>query len=125
MNSIEIDFYTGYEGSDEIIISCETKHFIKKIRIWDGYFNSIMRQLKLSDDGTWTGLAYCYNLFTCWYDEDSWQIPDLKEALSQLSSIDLLDSKNLCDVTEQVLIEITIMLSEAIDENATVYILLQ
>lgn len=40
------------------------------------------------DEQRWTGLAYSYNTYTGWCEEDPWVIDDLQMALKQFESID-------------------------------------
>ena len=69
------------------------------LRIWDGYFNSIMQQVKC-ENGKWTSLAYYFNLGIGWYEESPWLVEDTKEAYQQLSNI---EKKDLQDIEQEVL----------------------
>lgn len=122
MQNIEIDLYTGYEGEPEMIFEITTNTYSKKLRIWDGYFNRIMKYIGLSQDGNWTGLAYYYHLLIGWNEEDHWQVPDLQEALSQLKSVSIPEDEEMHELRNQVLPEIINILSKGIEEKVPVYI---
>jgi hypothetical protein len=122
MKNIEIDFRCGCDSDEEIILSFSTDIARKRLRIWEGYFNAIVSQIELSADGTWTGIAYYFHLCLGWNKEEYWQIPDLNEALSQFKSINMPEDRLVYENANEVLVEIIIFLSEAIDKNAPAYI---
>ncbi|RKI39286.1 hypothetical protein D7Y27_22245 [Corallococcus sp. AB004] len=80
------DFYEGFEGEPEI-------HFVAKVkgvpdqvlRIWDGYFDSIMARIELKG-GQWTGLALPYHLCEGWHDAP-WKIESLDSVVDQWRQI--------------------------------------
>lgn len=81
------DFYTGYEGEPEIIF------FFKDIdgqnvflKTWIGFFDSIMAAIEPTESG-WRGLSYYYHTVTGCFEETPWKIPDLREALIDLKSV--------------------------------------
>jgi hypothetical protein len=123
MQNTEVDFYSGYEGDDEIIFTMKSSNCCqKKLRIWDGYFHSIINQVKLSDDGSWPGLAYYYHLRIGWYEEDNWQIPNINEALLQFKNICLPSDRPIYEISSQVLVEIINILSEAVETDSPIFI---
>jgi hypothetical protein len=122
MQNIEIDFYSGYEGEKEVIFSIKTNCYQKKIRIWYGYFYSIINQINLSDDGSWPGIAYYHHLRIGWYEEDNWEIPNPEEILLQFENIHLPYDRPIYEGASQVLEEVINILQEAINENLPVYI---
>lgn len=82
-----IDYYTGFEGEPEFQIIHSRKNGDKLIiRIWGGYFDSIMHAvLDAVEPGAngWTGIAYCYSAVEGWYEESPWQMTDIKDAIRQ------------------------------------------
>jgi hypothetical protein len=122
MENIEIDFYTKFEEDREIRFSIKTDNYTKIIRIWEGYFNEIMEEVELSDDGTWTSLAYYYHLLEGWYKEDNWQIPDIEKALLQLQNIKFSHDRHIQKNANTVLVEIVNLLLEAIERKTPIYI---
>ena len=85
---IDREYYWGYEGSGEIIVSRtlpegETKSY----GIWDGYFDCIIESIKPTGPH-WDGFLYYYHLVIGWYDEDDWPVPDLRLFYKQLLGID-------------------------------------
>ena len=115
---IELDYYSRFEGYLEIQFILEFSSQKKVIKIWDGYFNSIMECIKPSLAG-WTGLAYYYHLDIGWYDESPWEIPDLELALEQFRTIYLPEQK---EEEQVILASIIQLLEEACILNEKVYI---
>jgi hypothetical protein len=125
MKDIEIDFYSGFDDDNEIVFFIETDKYKKKLRIWQGYFDEIMKKIEL-EDHDWTGIAYYYNLLLGWNVEENWQIPNIEKVLLQFKNIELTPD---CQVGQiyynaecEILKEIIKILSEAIDKNLSVYI---
>jgi hypothetical protein len=125
MNNIEIDFYSNFEDEDEIefFIIAES---VKKIRMWAGYFHTILRHIEVPPDTDWTGLVYYDNLLIGWHKEKNWQIPCLEEVLSQLKSVKIPmdDLVNNMDYkpARNILTEMINIVSEGIDKGFPVYI---
>ncbi len=126
MKNIQIDFYSGFEGDEEITFSINTDEYTKTLRIWRGYFWQIMDKIEPSEDDGWTGLAYYHNLLLGWYRAENWYIPNLEEALSQLQSIKLLSDYSTNQIyynaEYRILTEMIDMIEEAIDKKLKVYI---
>jgi len=122
VNMIEINdkYYKGYEGEHEIqFIKSYNNGSSKILSIWDGYFDDIMRSIEPSENG-WTGLAYYYHLCIGWYNENPWRIPNLKDCLLQFNN---LETRNFrFEKTKNVLEEICSIISDAINENESIWI---
>ena len=114
-------YYDGFEGEPEITFCLmENDIIIEKVGIWDGYFNEIMKLVRPEKEG-WTGLAYFYHLYTGWYEEDNWLVPNISEAYRQLVNI---DSNELVNREEkEVLILVLNLFKHALDNNGRIYIL--
>jgi hypothetical protein len=98
----------------------------KKIRMWIGYFRSILRQIKTPSDTNWTGLVYYNNLLIGWHEEKNWQILCLEEVLLQLKSIELpvdnpIDNMDY-EPERKILLEMINIVSEGIEESFPVCI---
>jgi hypothetical protein len=121
MKMFEIDFYTGFEQDPELMFIQKSISYEKRLRLWEGYFDTMMHQVKLSQNEPWTSLAYYYHLcLGCWGDEqENWKIPNVQEALSQLQALELSDEDNQTIAAWQTLI---LFLKEADEENNSVYI---
>lgn len=115
MNDINGKFYYGYEGENEIDFISDNKTLV----IWEGFFDDIMEQFNPSSNG-WVGMSYYYHLNTGWYDESPWKILDLKDCLHQFEHLDI--SKCRFDESQDILIEICNMLSNAIEQDKDVFI---
>lgn len=113
-------YYNGFEGEPKITFCLvENNIVIEEIGIWDGYFNEIMNLIQPEDAG-WTGLAYFYHLYTGWYEEDNWLIPNILEVYYQLSNI---NSNELINKEEKEVLNLILnLLKYAIDNNSKVYI---
>ncbi|MBD5550607.1 MAG: dihydroorotate dehydrogenase (quinone) [Lachnospiraceae bacterium] len=118
MELINKKYYDGFEGEPEIHFIYRKGNDIEIFVIWEGYFDSIMR-LILPERQGWVGLAYCYNMYTGWYNESPWMIDDLQMALKQFESI---DSAKLCKESNEVLMLLCNIFKEAILNNYSVSI---
>jgi hypothetical protein len=118
MNTIQHDFYSGYEGEPEIRFVKKDTGGEESLRLWIGYFDRIMHQVKPLPDG-WHELALHYHMATGWYDEENWKIPNLADALSQLATVRASD---LDDSTTKVKQACESLIARAIDENSAVFI---
>ena len=118
MELVNKKFYEGYEGEIEIRFIRETATVPEVLVIWEGFFDQIMSAIKPEKNG-WTGLAYHYNMYSGWYDNDMWAIDDLDTALNQLKSVDVLGLYQECSEVLQLVCR---MLEKAIAEHQNVYI---
>jgi len=84
------EFCAGFEGEPEIsfVSFVPGGNMVASVRMWVGYFDSIMSTLKPSDNG-WTGIALPYHLGEGWYEGGSWTVPDINALISQWSQVDL------------------------------------
>lgn len=114
-------FYDGFEGEPQITFCLlENDITTEKVGIWDGYFNEIMKMIKPKKEG-WTGLAYYYHLYTGWYEEEEWFVPNVLEVYEQLMSI---NSDELKYEEEREINKLIINLfKKAIDNKGRVYII--
>lgn len=118
MDNINQKYYKGFEGEPEIHFICNKGIDNDVIIIWEGYFDQIMRLLQPEENG-WTGLAYYYNMYLGWYEEDSWAMENIDIVINQLKKIKYEDLSN---ETSEVLRMIIDMLKYACDNNFDVYI---
>lgn len=118
MDLINKKYYDGFEGEPEIQFIYRKGNNSEILIMWEGYFDQIMR-LMSPDEGGWTGLAYCYNMYLGWYEESPWKIEDLKTTLKQFESI---DSQKLCSEAKEILVLICDMLGEAISNSFEIFI---
>ena len=114
-------FYDGFESEPQITFCLlEDDATTEKVGIWDGYFNEIMKMIQPEKEG-WTGLAYYYHLYTGWYEEDEWFIPNISEVYEQLMSINIDEIKY--EEEKEILSLITRLIKKAIDHKGRVYII--
>lgn len=118
MENINKKYYDGFEGEPEIQFILKKGSNSETLVIWEGYFDQIMRLMN-PDEWGWTGLAYYYNMYSGWYQESPWAIEDLPMALKQFKTI---DSSQLGDEANDILILLCDMLGEAILNNNDVLI---
>ena len=123
MNDKIFDFYTGYEGENEIQfirISPDGKKEI--IRMWDGLFDDFMMKIR-PEQGGWTSLAYYYHLIEGWNDGSPWEILDIIGALKQLEQLRNIELRT--EKSKAVYNEVCKLLDVAIRTNSRVYIALE
>lgn len=111
-------YYNQFEGEPEIQLICRKEDDSDILIIWEGYFDQIMKLMSPEKHG-WTGLAYCYNMYTGWYEESPWLIKDLQQALQQFESI---DCRKLSNESFDIWLLICNMFKEAILSDYKVYI---
>ncbi|AIS61075.1 Uncharacterised protein [Listeria ivanovii subsp. londoniensis] len=110
------DYYKGFEGYPEIDFYVYINGEKMGIEMWDGYFDKIMNELS-PINGKWTSLAYYYHLDEGWYDESPWEIPNNKEALELLETV---ETSQLDVISHEILLKLINLLKENI--NNTIYI---
>jgi hypothetical protein len=123
------DYYSNFEGEPEIRVIQTNKdgQNIAVLKLWDAYFNAIIRSIEPNDKGLWEGVTLEYHLHTGWYDNGSWSCDDVDLFLKQLESIDenkLKKSKPESIERESyaVLVNLKSMLKETVDSNGKIII---
>jgi hypothetical protein len=126
MKNTEIDFYSEFEGEDEIVFFIKTGEYTKELRMWHRYLDMILMRIEVPEYEPWTSLAYYYHLMLGWEIEKNWQIPNLEEALLQLQSIkievDETKKQRYDNAEYRILSEMINIISEAICKKIPVYI---
>ena len=86
-----IDFYIGFEGEPEIVLISrdEIGNDIVRLKIWIGYFDSIMELIPVDKVKRGEGVLSHYHKHTGWYDDGIWQCEKIEDWESQLNSINL------------------------------------
>lgn len=118
MKLINNHYYKGFEGEPEIQFIYKKNNDIKIFIMWEGYFDQIMKLMKPDKTG-WKGVAYCYNMYIGWYEEEYWLIKDLRVTLKQFESI---DKQKLNKEAVEVLKEICDIIRKASNNKAEVFI---
>lgn len=89
---LNLDFYTGFEGSGEIIFKRIVNGDVESIHLWEGYFDDLIIPMEISGNGQWEGLAQHYHLNTGWYETPDWKIPNVPLIIKQLENVKLTNS---------------------------------
>ncbi len=116
----EIDtHYLGFEGEPEIQFIRGTEISEQYIlRIWIGYFDTIMSTSKLGENG-WSGLSYYYHTHTGWYETSPWEIQDINKAIIEFEEMDVHE---LDETAKNVWSDICSLLNDARSSKETVMI---
>lgn len=84
------DFYTGFEGEPELLIS--SKDFRGEVKVvmnlWIGYFDSIMNLIPPNSKGKWEGVPLHYHLLSGWDGNLEYKCNDANLFAAQLQAID-------------------------------------
>ena len=64
---------------------------------------------------------YYYHLYSGWYEEDEWFIPNILDAYEQLASINIAEVKY--EEEKEILFLVTKLIKKAIDHGGRVYII--
>ena len=119
MDTIINKHYDGYQGEPEIqFVSIGSEGQKIVLRIWIGFFDSIISLLKPKNSG-WMGLAYYYHIHEGWYDESPWQIIDIAATINELQGINVSD---LDIQTLGVYKDIVELLTNALSKGNTAWI---
>lgn len=116
-----IDYYEGFEGYPEIKLIRRDKsgNVVTLLKIWEGYFDSIITLIEPNEEGNWEGVAFHYHLTTGWYDEP-WRCDDVGLFLQQLEAV---DEKNLKDSESlKILKTLILLLENTLNSNGTLTI---
>lgn len=119
MDTINNKHYEGFQGEPEIqFIRIDNKGKKIVLRIWIGFFDSILSLIEPTDAG-WKGLAYYYHMHEGWYEESPWQITDIAATINELQKI----NKNSLDIqTQNAFNDLIELLTNALSENNAVWI---
>jgi len=119
----QVDFYTGFEGEGEVRFICQSDEKKYSISIWEGYFfdimNALLSNLKELNIKP-TGIVYCYQTQTGWYDESPWLLEDLDITSNYFELI--LKNAGFDEKREGILAAIIELLNYARVNNLCVYI---
>lgn len=116
-----IDFYEGYEGESELIISSKDNDRNSKriLKLWIGHFDKIMENIPPLPSGNWDGIALVYHTCSGW-DEEEWLCNDKLRVLDQFEAV---NKSVFDDLTRKVLEEVIKLFKYSITNNFDVYFL--
>lgn len=110
---IIIDLYSGFETDRELIFTERISNQVTfKVKLWYGYFDSLMRQIPMTSNMHPDSVAYNWQTIEGFYDYELWECKRIQEFYNQLLSInslpnepglsDALDAlKQICNSTLQ------------------------
>ncbi|MCA8831213.1 MULTISPECIES: hypothetical protein [Hymenobacter] len=76
------DFYSDFEPEPELVF--KTSDDTSSIRMWSGYFDSIISSDTPDEHGCWQGLAVFYHTDTGWYTSSPFQLTELGHIVERL-----------------------------------------
>lgn len=89
-----IDLYSGFEMDRELIFTERlSNQIILKVKLWYGYFDSIMRQIPLNANMHPDSITYNWQKIVGFYDEELWECKRVQEFYTQLLSINNLPNE--------------------------------
>ncbi|MDO5981455.1 hypothetical protein [Flavivirga spongiicola] len=115
-----IDLYKGFEREPLLEISRrndEGKSLVL-FKIWIGFFDFIINQIKPNNEGMWEGVPLYYHTDTGWNEESEWKCEDIRLFIQQLEAIDL---NKLGDDYRKVLLELIIMCKDCLNNKEDLY----
>ncbi len=120
---LDDSFYKGFEGEASICLFTEDRNC--SLKIWNGYFETLLDAM-LDQNIAHRGMLENYCLQTGWYDEDPWELVDLKLAVTQFQQMDFKPMQQerrseLLSELPQVAEKIIAFLEEAMLKNQKVY----
>jgi hypothetical protein len=132
MKSIEVDFYSEFDGDDGLILFSISDECHTKILIWEAFFVWIVERSELMEDEGLDELRRCYY-------ETIIDIPEKGESYKQIHQVLFLEmtlvglrnalrpTDTRTDVTyydaeNRIISAMIILISEAIEKNLNVYL---
>lgn len=86
----KIDLYKGFEGETELLIKEKSsdRKILFELRIWYGYWSSILNLIPLSQDYNKESIIYNYlRAGEGWFENDDWECTRVEEFYNQLTDI--------------------------------------
>ncbi|MFD0670581.1 hypothetical protein [Cohnella sp. GCM10027633] len=122
-------YYTGFEGEPEIAFVYEMTNERQVLKLWTGYFDTIM-DLMCQYESYKNGILHEYYVHEGWYEESPWEVTQLDATIQlfksfHLQSVDVKAaeaSPNIVPVLPDVAREIIQFLEQARINGSTVYI---
>ncbi|OWR31281.1 hypothetical protein CDO73_07725 [Saccharibacillus sp. O23] len=122
-------YYLGFEGYPEIDLISKNNMDIKTLKLWVGYFETILDLMSQYEDIE-GGILYEYYLHNGWYEESPWELKNLESAIQlfkdfNLEQIDekmLQESSSIVPILPKVACEIADFLEQALSSKSEVYI---
>jgi hypothetical protein len=127
MKNIEVNFYSGFESNDGVILLSQLEDRSRRIIIWNGFYKEIIDRLEPMIDDELNDLIRCYDEIMMNLDSDNklCQVLNLKTILIQLQNLDLTPDTRTdqiyYDAENRIIAEMIILISEAIDKQTNVY----
>lgn len=123
------DYYTGFEGEPEILFKIQANEKTFEFKMWIGYFNSILDNVKFPNPETNRFLSLYY-LQEGWYDESPFEIEDVNEVIHVFNTFDIdklsKDEKtqinSMISTLEEINNELISFLEFSLNNNYTVTI---
>lgn len=123
------DYYTGFEGEPEILFKIQDKEKTFEFKMWIGYFNSILNNVKLPEFETNNFLSLYY-LQEGWLDESPFEIKDVSEVIYVFNAFDIdklsKDEKarinSMINTLEEIKNELISFLEFSLNNNYTITI---
>jgi hypothetical protein len=85
-----IDFYQGFEGEPEVVVSHRgiDGGLKSQINMWFGYFDDLMEHIPPGKSGDWEGVPKYYHSLIHWRDNKDWECTNIQLFIDQLTAID-------------------------------------
>ncbi|CAI8959684.1 conserved hypothetical protein [Brevibacillus sp. IT-7CA2] len=119
-------YYVGFEGEPEIIFMYEKSNEVQVLKLWNGYFESLLdclvQQAPVQD-----GILHEYYVHEGWYEESPWEITNVEKAVQLFKSFDVKkvtenESSNIIPVLPAITMDIISFLEQAIQSGNRVFI---
>ncbi|MCL9806917.1 hypothetical protein NAT51_15380 [Flavobacterium amniphilum] len=110
-----VDFYSGFEGEDEIVLSFVNGNEVVTVRMWESYFGNLIKAIRIQDYMHLPNTLFSiYNTTEGgWYDQDEWEVNDVTLFRSQLVSVDVTQLES----TESEIVNLLISLLDNFQEH--------
>ncbi|RAT96550.1 hypothetical protein [Brevibacillus sp. Leaf182] len=119
-------YYVGFEGEPEIIFMYEKSTEVQVLKLWNGYFESLLDCL-VQQRPVHDGILHEYYFHEGWYEESPWEIKDVEKAIQLFKSFDVKkvtekESSNIIPVLPDITMNIISFLEQAIQSGNRVFI---
>ncbi|KAA8753920.1 hypothetical protein [Paenibacillus sp. UASWS1643] len=122
-------YYVGYEGHPEILILFERTTQKNVLKIWIGYFETLL-DLMCQYESTDNDILQAYYAHEGWYEGSPWEIQNLDSAIhlfksfnvSKVTDEQIVNVKNIVPTLPEVAHQISTFLELAKTNGCSVYI---
>ncbi|WP_314591081.1 hypothetical protein [Paenibacillus terrigena] len=126
---INDSYYAGFEGEPEIIFMYENSNERQVLKLWNGYFETLLDCL-VQQTPVHEGILHEYYIHEGWYEESPWEIKNVEKEIqlfksfvtNEITEEVIKESSNIIPILPALTRDIITFLEQANDSGDNVYI---